>query len=112
MQITFLLPYYCTMKPIKSAESKPLYKPFVSNRKSKKYSVYVKMDNKTLLIHFGDRTMQHYKDKLRHYKYLDHLDKKRRDNYKARASAIKDKRGNLTYKDKNSANYWAYNYLW
>ena len=34
------------MKPITDIESKPLYKPFVSKRKGKKYSVYVKIDGK------------------------------------------------------------------
>jgi len=30
----------------------------------------------------------------------------------ARAKGIKDKNGNLTWKDKNSANYYAIRYLW
>jgi len=100
------------MKPIKDISSKPLYKPFVSKRKGKKYSVYVKIDGNTRLIHFGDRNMQQFRDKLGHYKSKDHGDTKRRDSYKARASGIKDKNGNLTYKDKNTANYWAYHTLW
>ena len=44
--------------------------------------------------------------------YHEHYDKQRRNNYRRRASKIVDKYGNLTYKDKNSPNYWAYHLLW
>jgi hypothetical protein len=91
---------------------KELYKPFKSNAKNKKYSVYVKENNKPKLIHFGDKRYEHFKDKIGEYKTLDHGDKERRDNYLKRAKGIKDKQGKLTYKDKNSANYWAVNFLW
>ncbi len=100
------------MKPITDIENKPLYKPFVSRRKNKKYSVYVKIDGATRLIHFGDKRMQHFKDKLGHYKSLDHNDPKRRSSYRARASGIRNKSGELTFKDRNTANYWSYNTLW
>ena len=33
---------------------KPLYKPFKSKAKNKKYSVYVMKGDKKRLIHFGD----------------------------------------------------------
>ena len=64
-----------------------------SNRLNKKYVVTLKNGNK---IHFGD---PRYED------YLTHLDRKR-------ASKIKDKDGNLTYNDPNSANFWSYHLLW
>lgn len=60
-------------------------------------------DNKKKLIHYGD---SRYED------YTQHKDKKRQASYLARAKGIKNKKGELTYKDKNSANYWAVNKLW
>ena len=92
--------------------NKELYKPFKSNVKNKKYSVYVLKDGKKRLINFGDIRYQHFKDKLGHYKNLDHNDPERRRRYLKRAKGIKDKEGNLTYKNKNSPNYWAVKILW
>ena len=71
-----------------------------SNRMNKKYMVTLKNNDK---IHFGD---DRYED------YLIHLDRKRRTKYRKRASKIKDKDGNLTYKDPNYANFWSYHLLW
>lgn len=93
-------------------ESKKLYKPFKSSAKFKKYSVYVMKNGIKTLIHFGDSRCNQYKDKLKFYTKLDHNDKDKRKNYLARAKGISDKNGNLTYKDKNSANYWAIKILW
>ena len=81
-----------------------LYKPFKSQRKNKKFSVYVKgKDGKPKLIHFGD---SRYED------FTQHKDKKRRESYRKRASKIKNKKGEYTYKLKDTPNYWSYNYLW
>lgn len=97
-------------------QGKPvLYKPFINRSKTKsKYFVYVKSDNKRGFkkVGFGHKDYQHFKDKLGYYKRLDHGDKKRRDNYRGRASGIKNKKGEFTYLDKNTANYWAYRTLW
>jgi len=93
-------------------DNKVLYKPFKSKAKNKKYSVYVMKDGKKKLINFGDSRMQQYKDKLGEYSNLDHGDLKRRKSYLARAKGIKNKKGELTYKDKNSANYYSVRYLW
>jgi len=93
-------------------DDKPLYRPFKSKAKGKKYSVYVMKDNKKRLIHFGDSSMQQFKDKLGSYSNLDHGDAKRRASYLARAKGIKNKAGELTWKDKNSANYYSVKYLW
>jgi len=86
-----------------------------STRKGKKYMVRYK--NK--LIHFGElkpdgKGYQQYRDStgLGLYSHLDHNDKERRKRYLARAKGIKDKNGNLTWKDKESANYYAVRYLW
>lgn len=85
-------------------EKKELYKPFVSKAKNKKYSVYVKDEKgKPKLIHFGDSRYGQYRDKLGHYKHLDHGDKKRRDNYYSR-------HGKATSKD--TAKYWSHKILW
>lgn len=85
-------------------KDKPLYKPFPSKAKNKKYAVYVK-DGKggKRLIHFGDKRYGQFKDKLGHYKSLDHGDKERRKSYLAR-------HGKKT--DKNTAGYWAERILW
>ena len=82
---------------------KELYKPFKSKAKNKKYSVYVMKDGKKKLIHFGDS---------RYLDFTQHKDEKRRKSYLARAKGIKNKKGELTYKDKNSANYYSVKYLW
>ena len=84
---------------------KPLYKPFVSKAKNKKYSVYVKSDNKTgkKLINFGDSRYGQFKDKIGHYKDLDHNDPKRKKNYHSR-------HGKPTSKD--TAKYWSHKILW
>ena len=84
-------------------DNKPLYKPFKSKAKNKKYSVYVMKDGKKKLIHFGD---SRYED------FTQHKDKERRKSYLKRARGIKNKKGDLTYKDKNTANYWSIKLLW
>lgn len=86
-------------------ENKELYKPFkyLGNNKYK-FSVYVKNEKgNPKLIHFGHSD---YED------FTQHKDEKRRKYYLARAKGIKNKKGELTYKDKNTANYWSVFYLW
>lgn len=99
-----------------SCSSKPLYKPFPYVGPGKfKYSVYVKCRKNKCgkkVIHFGHVDYQHYFDKGKHYSRLDHGDKARRANYRKRAAGITNKKGERTYKDKNTKNYWAYHYLW
>jgi len=84
-------------------DNKVLYKPFKSKAKNKKYSVYVMKDGKKKLINFGD---SRYED------FTQHKDKERRKSYLKRAKGIKNKKGDLTYKDKNTANYWSIKLLW
>ncbi len=93
-------------------ESKKLYEPFKSSAKFKKYSVYVMKDGKKKLIHFGDNRYDQYKDKLGFYKELNHNDKTRQKSYLARAKGIKNKQGETTWKDRDTANYYAVKYLW
>ena len=83
-----------------------LYKPFKNATNSKKkYFVYVKADNKKgyKKIGFGHKDYQDF---------TQHKDEKRRANYLKRAKGIKNKDGKLTWKDKNTPNYWAVHYLW
>ena len=80
------------------AEPKQLYKPFKSTAKNKKFSVYVMKDGKRKLIHYGDS---------RFLDYTNGATKQQRKSYLARAKGIRNKQGNLTWKDKNTANYWA-----
>jgi len=78
-----------------------LYKPFKIKAKNKKYSIYVKgKNNKPKLIHFGDKRYKH------------NYSKKAWKSYMKRSAGIKDKFGNLTKNNKNSANYWARKILW
>ena len=88
---------------VSNAKEKPLYKPFVSKAKNKKYSVYVIKGDKKRLIHFGDSRYEQFKDKIGHYSSLDHNDKERRKRYYQR-------HGQTT--DKNSAKYWSHKILW
>ena len=82
---------------------KPLYKPFKSNVKGKKFSVYVMKDGKKKKINFGDSNMKDFRQ---------HKDKDRRKAYLARSGGIRDKQGNLTANNKNTSNYWSRKYLW
>lgn len=87
---------------------------FKSNVKNKKYRVEFMYQGKLRKVNFGQLGYEHFKDStpLKLYKHLDHGDKERRKSYKARASGIKNKQGELTYKNPLYANYWAYKYLW
>lgn len=87
--------------PVKETEE--LRKPFVSRAKHKKYSVYVIQDGRRKLIHFGDKRHKQYKDRLGHYRHLDHHDKKRRKAYYTRFGPATDE---------NTAKWFAHNYLW
>jgi len=84
---------------------KTLYKPFKYKGNGVfKFSVYVKSPSgKPKLIHFGD---SRYQD------FTQHKDEKRRASYLKRAKGIKNKEGKLTWRDKNTKNYWSVHYLW
>ena len=83
----------------------PLYKPFKYTGKGKfKYSVIVKSETgKDKLLHFGHSD---YED------FTQHKDEKRRKSYLARAKGIKNKKGEYTWLDKNTKNYWSTHFLW
>ena len=80
-----------------------------SDRPGKKLMVLLKGGRS---IHFGDSTMQHYKDKTGIWKSKDHLDTKRRASYLARSGGIKRKDGTLTKNDPSSPNYHSRRVLW
>ena len=71
-----------------------------SKRKNNKYMVTLPSGKK---VHFGSTK---YAD------YLTHKDKDRRDKYLSRATKIKNKQGELTYTNPESANFWSVNLLW
>jgi TFIIF-interacting CTD phosphatase-like protein len=79
-----------------------LYKPFKSKAKNKLHSVYVKNEHtgKPKIIHFGDS------------RYNQNTSAKARKAYLRRSAGIRDKTGQLTKDNKNSANYWSRTYLW
>jgi hypothetical protein len=70
-----------------------------STAKGKKFMVTV--DGKR--VHFGQAGASDF---------IEHGDEARRQRYLARASKIRDKRGNLTWKRKSSANFWSVHVLW
>lgn len=70
----------------------------------------VVVNNKT--IHFGDSSMQHFKDKTGIWSNKNHLDNKRRKSYLARSGGIKLKDGSLTKNNPSSPNYHSRKVLW
>lgn len=68
----------------------------ISPNKNKNYVVTLRNGKK---IHFGD---SRYED------FLTHGDKERRERYRKKASKIRDKEGNLTFRSRNSPNVWSY----
>jgi hypothetical protein len=81
-----------------------------STRKGKKYDAFYNGK----WIPFGQLGYQHYKDStgLGLYSRLDHKDPLRRANYLRRSKGIRNRKGQLTWRDPNSANYYAIRYLW
>lgn len=85
------------------------YEYFLSEKKDKKLMVIV--NNKK--IHFGQKGYEHFFDKTGLLdKKLNHKDEQRRERYLKRSKGIKDKNGNLTYKNPESANFHSINILW
>lgn len=70
---------------------------------SKKNSKYVVTLDNGKQIHFGS---PYYQD------FLIHKDKTRQDNYLKRATKIRNKKGELTYQNPETSNFWAVNLLW
>ena len=66
-----------------------------STKKGKKLMTLVQ--GKT--IHFGDSSMEHFKDKTGIWKKLDHGDKTRQKSFLSRSKGIKLKDGSLAWKN-------------
>lgn len=91
--------------PLDKKGNKILYKPWKNTTKSRfKYWVYVKKNDSIRKIGFGYKGMDDWRSRT--------ATKEQRKSYLARAKAIKNKKGELTWKDKNTANYWSIHYLW
>ena len=75
-----------------------VFKP--STRLNKKYDAYLQG---VKIASFGDRRYQQYKDKIGHYKHLDHKDKQRKKRYY-------DRHGEKA--QPFSARWFSSNYLW
>jgi hypothetical protein len=86
-----------------SGAEKPLYQPFKSTAKNKKYAVYVLKDKKRRLIHFGDARYGQFRDRLGHYTHLDHKNEARRDQFYRRFGVSRDRSSPL---------YWSQQVLW
>ena len=71
-----------------------------SKRKNNKYVVTLPSGKK---LHFGS---SNYPD------FLIHQDEDKKDKYLCRAKTIKNKKGELTFENPESANYWSVNLLW
>ena len=71
-----------------------------SKRKNNKYVVTLPGGKK---LHFGSSK---YPD------FLIHRDEDKKDKYLSRAKKIKNKKGELTFENPESANYWSVNLLW
>ena len=93
---------------------KPMYVPFKSTRRDKKYDIFVWKNGKRTKISFGDAKYGHYRDdtKAKAWSKLDHLDLERRRKYIMRASQIVNKKGELTADILSSPNFYSLRYLW
>ena len=89
--------------PSKNKKDLKPNKVYKSWLKDKKLVVRVIHKGIDKLVHFGQVG---YSD------FTIHKDTERRKRYLARAKGIKNKKGELTYKDRLSPNYWAVKILW
>lgn len=74
---------------------KELYKPFPSKAKNKRLAVYVMKKGKKTLINYGDSRYELNPDDIT------------KERYNKRSRKIRDAQGNLTYLNRDSANYWS-----
>ena len=86
-----------------------------STNPAKKLMVVVEKDGKKRTIHFGNRkgsANQHFKDRTRIWKSLDHGDNERRKSFRSRMSGIKLKDGSRAVDNPLSPAYHALRILW
>ncbi len=85
------------------------YRFFKSEKPKKK----LKVEINGKWVHFGQLPYEHFFDKTGLLdKDLNHGDDLRRKRYLQRSIPIRNKEGDYTVNDKNSANYWAVRVLW
>ena len=72
----------------------------ISQRKNKRFYVLI---HNGLTIHFGSKNGN---------TFIDHHNELVRTNWKSRHSKIKNKQGQLVYKNPDSPSYWSWNILW
>lgn len=88
---------------------------FVKGQGNKKYTAILP-DGRH--VSFGHRDYQHYKDQVPKalggglWKYKDHLDPKRRKNYRTRHGALRCKDGRRCIDKKYTPAWFAYYLLW
>lgn len=69
-------------------------------------------------VNFGHRDYQHYRDRVpmrmggKLWSHLDHNDRERMENYRARHRGVSTKSGTPAYKKKYSPSWFSYHYLW
>ena len=83
-----------------------------STNPSKKLMVTVEKDGKKRTVHFGARSMEHFRDKTGIWKSKDHGDATRRKSFRARMSGIIKKDGTKAVSDPFSPAYHALRILW
>jgi len=88
---------------------------FVKGPNYKKYTAILP-DGKR--VHFGDRRYQHYKDWIpkrlggKQWSHKDHLDPKRRANYRSRHYGMRCKDGKRCVTKKYSPAWFSFYFLW
>lgn len=94
---------------------KGVYFTVPPKKTSKKYVAHLPDGKK---VYFGARDYQHYKDQVpkklggKQWSSKDHLDKKRRRNYRARHKGIMLKTGKKAISNKYSPAWFSYYFLW
>ena len=93
----------------------PKVQKFIRGTYPYKYTAILKDGKK---VHFGHQDYEHYKDTVPKklggglWSNRDHLDTKRRTNYRKRHAAIKTKDGKYAYRVKYTPSWFSYHYLW
>jgi hypothetical protein len=83
-----------------------------STRPDKKLMVVVEKGGKKKTVHFGARSMEHFKDRSGIWKSKDHGDAQRRKNFRSRMGGIKKKDGSRAVDDVFSPAYHSLRILW
>jgi hypothetical protein len=90
------------------------YIKFEKGKYPKKYKakIYDTSDKKIRTVEFGDQRYQQYYDKIGMYDNLNHLNRKRRKEYRSRHGNIITKDGKKAYKIPYTPAFFSYYLLW